>query len=80
MSQAQEKNFRLMPIIIYTDGASPDFRRSLSIKPIVVSVGNYVGEISRKVSGKRCIGYWPKIKVFLPYLCLIYVYFMSIFA
>lgn len=53
----------IMPIILYTDGASPDFRRSVSLKPIVVQCGNYVGAVNRTSNGKRCAGFWPKIKV-----------------
>ena len=65
----------LMPIILYTDGASPDFRRNLSIKPIVVSVGNFNVDCRRMVAGKRCVGYWPKLKVLCIFmhhtLCII---------
>ena len=68
LSEADEHGFCLMPIILYTDGASPDFRRNLSIKPIVISVGNISGESQRTVAGKRCIGYWPKLKVLWAYI------------
>ena len=63
LSKAAENGFVLMPIILYADGASPDFRRNMSVKPIVVSVGNLGGVAQRSVAGKRCVGYWPKIKV-----------------
>ena len=52
-----------MPIIIYTDSSTPDFRMGLAIKPIVVACGNYKGHVVRSMMGKRFIGYWPKIKV-----------------
>ena len=68
----------IMPIILYTDGASPDFRRSVSLKPIVVQCGNIVGAVNRTSSGKRCAGFWPKIKVVfwfcLGYACYLYTH------
>lgn len=57
------KEYSIMPIILYTDGASPDFRRSAALKPIVVQCGNFVGAVNRTTNGKRCVGFWPKIKV-----------------
>ena len=60
---APNYEYELMPIILYTDGASPDFRRSVSLKPIVVQCGNYVGAVNRTNAGKRCAGFWPSIKV-----------------
>ena len=62
-SKAAENGFVLMPIILYTDSATPDFRLNMSIKPIVVSVGNISGDAQRSVAGKRCIGNWPSLKV-----------------
>lgn len=64
-SLSRNRGFKptLCPIILYTDGASPDFRRNLSLKPIVIACGNYKGHVIRSVSGKRCIGYWPKLPV-----------------
>lgn len=62
-SEANENNHVIMPIILYADGASAGFRRNLSLKPIVVSVGNISGDAQRSDAGKRCIGYWPSIKV-----------------
>lgn len=55
--------YELMPLILYTDGASPDFRRSTSLKPVVVQCGNFIGDVTRSNAGKRCAGFWPKIKV-----------------
>lgn len=65
-SRARENGFHIMPIILYTDGASPDFRRNVSLKPIVVSCGNYKGSVCRSTQGKRCCGFWPKLKVIWP--------------
>lgn len=62
-SEAEKNGHVIMPIILYADGASPDFRRNLALKPIVISVGNISGDAQRSVAGKRCIGYWPNIKV-----------------
>ena len=63
LSEAEENGFVLMPILIYADGAAPDFRRNLSLKPIVVSIGNVSGDAQRSVARKRCIGFWPNLKV-----------------
>ena len=68
----------VMPVILYTDGASPDFRRNLSIKPIVVSCGNYVGSVVRSMAGKRCVGYWPKIPVRFFLLCVFFMYLSTL--
>lgn len=62
-SKVSASGFNVCPIILYTDGASPDFRRNLSLKPIVVSCGNYVGSVCRRDVGKRCVGFWPKLPV-----------------
>ena len=68
-----------MPIIFYTDASSPDFKRSLALKPIVISAGNLVGSVTRTTAGKRCIGYWPKLKVSILRLFM-YVHLMMTFA
>lgn len=59
----QNYEYEIMPVILYTDGASPDFRRSVSLKPIVVQCGNFVGAVNRRNVGKRCAGFWPRLQV-----------------
>lgn len=64
-SGAVEHGFDLMPVILYTDASHPDFRKGLGLKPIVVQCGNYIGAVTRTRKGKRCVGYWPELKVCL---------------
>lgn len=61
-SLAEETGFDVVPIILATDGSAQDFRRSLSIQPINITVGNFPGSVQRTDASKRCIGYWPDIK------------------
>ena len=63
LSNADSLGFEMMPIILYTDASHPDFRRGLGLKPIVVQCGNYIGAVNRTRKGKRCVGYWPSLKV-----------------
>lgn len=62
-SQALRLGLCIMPIILYVDTCHPDFRQDADLAPIVVSCGNYIGDINRTNHGKRCIGYWPVYEV-----------------
>ena len=55
-----EANYRLCPILLWTDKCSPDFKRQAQLKPMAVACGNLIGSICRKVSGKRLAGFWEK--------------------
>ena len=54
-------NTFIMPIAFYTDGASVDFRKSISLKPISIACMNLVGRIVRSPRGKMTIGYFPTL-------------------
>ena len=53
---------QVVPLIFATDGSAQDFRSSMSIQPINMSVGNYPGSVNRTDASKRCIAYWPEFK------------------
>jgi hypothetical protein len=53
---------QIIPLIFATDGSAQDFRSSMSIQPINLSVGNYPGSVNRTDAAKRCIAYWPDFK------------------
>ena len=59
--KSSERGFFALSIILYTDAASPDFRRQLALQPIVISCGNFLMDITRRICGKRSVGYWPHI-------------------
>ena len=63
VSKADEKGFSLTPIFIYADTSCPDFRQSSGLKPIYVACGNYRSNVTKSFAGKKCIGFWPEIKV-----------------
>jgi hypothetical protein len=51
----------IMPIVMSTDGACPDSRQSLSLKPISLYCGNFIGRVCRSLRGKKSIAFWPKL-------------------
>ena len=51
----------IMPLALYTDGSSVDFRRSLSFKPINVACLNLVGRLVRSKHGKMNVGFFPSL-------------------
>ena len=53
----------IMPIIFFMDASHPDWRQGADLKPIIVACGNYIGKVCRSRKGKRCIGYYPVLKV-----------------
>lgn len=61
-SRAEETGFEVVPILLATDGSAQDFRRSLSIQPINITVGNFPGSALRTDASKRCVAYWPDLK------------------
>ena len=62
-SEAAERGYFIMPIIIFMDESHPDFRMGAELKPIIVSCGNYKGSVNRSRAGKRCIGYFQYLQV-----------------
>ena len=58
----QSPPLQIIPLIFATDGSAQDFRSSMSIQPINMSVGNYPGSVNRTDAAKRCIAYWPDFK------------------
>ena len=53
----------ILLLSLYTDAASPDFRRRASLSPIVVQCLNFLGEVTRKTIGKKVVSFFPKLKV-----------------
>ena len=62
-SNALACGYFIMPLIFFMDGSNPDFRQNSQLKPIYVACGNYKGRVIRSRKGKRCIGYFKKLKV-----------------
>jgi hypothetical protein len=53
----------LLPVILYLDDTSVDFRGNRAYKPLVVCVGNYKHRVNNSNNGKRCVGYFPKVRL-----------------
>jgi hypothetical protein len=62
-------DYNMMPIVAWTDGATPDSKRSTMIKPLVVTCGNLVGRVSRTNQGKAFLGFFNKLKVCCATCC-----------
>ena len=63
--------YEVLLLSLYTDAASPDFRRRASLSPIVIQCLNFLGSICRKNIGKRNASFFPKIKVRRLNKCII---------
>ena len=68
ISQAKELGCHIMPVGLYTDKSIADFKQSIGLKPVIVTCGNYIGQVTRSQAGKRCVGYYPEVKVFLVFV------------
>ena len=68
ISQAKELGCHIMPVGLYTDKSIADFKQSIGLKPVIVTCGNYIGQVTRSQAGKRCVGYYPEVQVFREFV------------
>ena len=53
----------ILPIILYFDDTTCDWRGSKKFKPIVITVGNISHSARMSIPGKRMVGYYPHLLV-----------------
>lgn len=61
-AQAQQRNRKLLSIILYTDGINVDFHGKINLTPIMMTLGNFDLSVQRSLAGKRLLGFVPQLR------------------